>query len=61
MFVFRKSEIIILQFQIIKPSINWGPKDSKKYDKWKDFKQSKEISRMCAKKSKVIATLFGNN
>ncbi|CAL1682502.1 unnamed protein product [Lasius platythorax] len=45
---------------IIKPSANWGPKDPKQYNKWRDFKQSKKISRTCAKKSKVIATLFGN-
>ncbi|EFN62066.1 Uncharacterized sodium-dependent transporter CG3252 [Camponotus floridanus] len=44
-----------------KPSTNWGPKDSKKYNKWRDFKQSKKISQTCAKKSKVIAMLFGNN
>ncbi|XP_029173795.1 sodium-dependent nutrient amino acid transporter 1-like isoform X1 [Nylanderia fulva] len=46
---------------IIKPNVDWGPKDPKKYNEWKDFKQSKEISRMCAIKSKVIARLFGNN
>ncbi|KAM0724567.1 Sodium-dependent nutrient amino acid transporter 1 [Formica fusca] len=45
---------------MIKPNANWGPKDQKKYNKWRDFKQSKTISRTCAKKSKVIATLFGN-
>ncbi|XP_072761037.1 sodium-dependent nutrient amino acid transporter 1 [Anoplolepis gracilipes] len=46
---------------IFKPNANWGPKDPKKYNEWRDFKQSKKISRTCSKKSKVIATLFGNN
>ncbi|XP_050448009.1 sodium-dependent nutrient amino acid transporter 1-like isoform X2 [Cataglyphis hispanica] len=45
---------------MIEPNANWGPKDQKKYNEWKDFKQSKKISRTCAKKSKVIAMLFGN-
>ncbi|XP_014476330.1 PREDICTED: sodium-dependent nutrient amino acid transporter 1-like isoform X2 [Dinoponera quadriceps] len=44
---------------IFKPSADWGPKDPKKYNEWRDFKQSKRISRACANKSKVIAALFG--
>ncbi|XP_012219264.2 sodium-dependent nutrient amino acid transporter 1-like isoform X1 [Linepithema humile] len=44
-----------------KPSADWGPKDPQKYKEWKDFKQSKRISRACIKKSKIIAALFGKN
>lgn len=46
---------------IFKPSADWGPKNLKKYNEWRDFKHSKKISRACAKKSKVIAALFGKD
>ncbi|KAG7209786.1 hypothetical protein KM043_011404 [Ampulex compressa] len=52
-------------FHILKPDVNWGPKDPKKYKEWKAFKESKRMSRaasdMSTKKSKVIALLFGTN
>lgn len=46
---------------MFEPSADWGPKDLKKYNKWRDFKHSKKISRACAKKSKIIAALFGKD
>ncbi|KAG5347390.1 NAAT1 protein, partial [Acromyrmex charruanus] len=45
--------LFVLNINLInmfKPSADWGPKDLKKYNKWRDFKHSKKISRVWAKK-----------